>query len=539
VVACANVGMLIFARTVARAGELSIRTALGASRGRVVMQLFAEGLVLAVLAAGLGLLVGDVLASQFHRAVAPLGIEQELPYWSDLGIKRETVVRAMVLAVLSAVLAGVLPALRVTGRAIQQNMQRAAAGRTGVRFGGLSSALVVADVAFAVAACGLAIVFLTAIPERPADPPVASGEFLSAEVALPATGLDTDRAVVDPAAVQARVASAQETLMRLLASEPGVRGVAMGDVLPGIDHLIRPLEGSPDDAAGGGTWHRVAVARVDPSYFEALGQPTLQGRGFDAGDLGDDRTAVVVNETFVAQVLGGRNAVGRTLRYREGTWYTWPEQGTYVIVGVVPELGSNVTNPTTEGAIYHAVAPGELNPIRIAVWRVDDPVAFAPRLRTLVDQADPELLLSDIVALDDVVSWTRIVYGMSGAASVALIVVLLILSVSGIYALMSFTVSERTREIGIRTALGADRTRIAFTVAWRSLVQLAIGIVLGIPIAAWFLGSASDFGSGSPSLALAPLMGVAMIVVIVLGACLRPTLRALRIAPTEALREGG
>lgn len=155
VVACANIGMLIFARTATRSSEFAVRTALRASRARVVGQLFTEALVLAVMAAGLGLFLADrVAALRFDWLL------NFLPYWIDLGVHPGTVVRALSLAVFSAAVVGVTPALKATGKSVQRNIQRAAAGRSGVRFGGVSSALIVADVALCVATVGLAAAFV-------------------------------------------------------------------------------------------------------------------------------------------------------------------------------------------------------------------------------------------------------------------------------------------------------------------------------------------------------------------------------------------
>ncbi len=531
-VACANVGMLIFARTASRSGELAIRTALGASRTRVVSQLFAEALVFAALAAAVGLLVADRVAIYF---LAVPGVEAGLPHWSDLRVSAESVAWALALAIVSAVIAGVVPALRVTGKAVQRNMQRAAAGRSGVRFGGMSSALIVADVGFAVAACGMAVAFSKALPEIPDQTAVAAEQFLSAEFRIPRMEIGSDAAAFDPLEFEVRVGAAQEALIRSLAAEPGVRGVAVGSALPGMDHPYRRIELDEDDPSGGFRVRPVVNARVDLDYFNALDQPILVGRAFDSGDLGDDRSVVIVNSTFLERALGGRNPIGRRVRYRQAADSTW-----YEIVGVVPDLGTSETNPEVHGAIYHPVARGELNPVRIAVRVGNDPEAFASRLRALASEADPTALLSDPVALDEVVSWNHLAIVWARLGTLGLVGVLIALSVSGVYALMSFTVAERTREIGIRTALGARRSSIMVTVAKRSLAQLGIGALLGMPLAGVFLSVFdAEFGSESSPLALTPGLGVGMMVLIGMLACTAPTLRALRIMPTEALREGG
>ena len=150
-VACVNVGLLILAQTSTRASEFAVRTALGASRGRILTQVFVEFMVLAVMAAGAGLLILDWLPG---RLLTALGIT--LPYWIDTGLNAATVLRGLVLAAGCAVIAGVAPAVRMTGRSIDANIKRARASRSGNRLGGLSSALIVIDVAVAVVAIGVA-----------------------------------------------------------------------------------------------------------------------------------------------------------------------------------------------------------------------------------------------------------------------------------------------------------------------------------------------------------------------------------------------
>ena len=159
VVACSNVGMLIFARTATRSSEFAVRTALGASRARIISQVFTESLVLAVSAAGVGLLLADVILSLvLGMALGPGGsrLIDLMPYWIDPGVTRGTGLRAFFLAAFSAAVVGIVPALLVTGKAVQRNIQRAAAGRSGIRFGGMSSALIVADIAIAVVVVGFA-----------------------------------------------------------------------------------------------------------------------------------------------------------------------------------------------------------------------------------------------------------------------------------------------------------------------------------------------------------------------------------------------
>jgi hypothetical protein len=491
-------------------------------------------LVFAVLAAGLGLLVID-------RVVLPRLAQygEFLPYWLDFGVDRWSVMWALSLAVLSAGLVSVVPALKATGKTVQRNIQRAAAGRSGVRFGGISSALIVVDVALAVAAVGVGVGLSDRLTAATDGMDGLASQFLAAELRIPE--LDSRagvEAVFTRGEAVARLSATQQALVERLEAEPGVRGVAVASVLPGMDYQSYRVEMDGDDPADGGAGPWVLDARVDPGFFDAFNHPILSGRGFTSGDLGEDASVVIVNTFFVDRVMEGRNPVGRRLRFpppmsdEPGPWYD--------IVGVVGPLGMDVFDSGTPG-MYRPLAPGETHPIRIAIHVGDDPAAFAPRLRALAAEVDPAATISSLTALDEVPSMNTALMGWIKIGGGILLGILVTLSASGIYALMSFTVAERTREIGIRTALGAQPRSVVLTIAKRALVQLGVGILLGMPIVVgllYALKSVGRIGTQSPIL-LTLLVGASVMVLIGALACSAPTLRALRIMPTEALREGG
>jgi predicted permease len=535
-VACLNVGMLVFARTATRASELAVRTALGASRGRIVAQVFTECLVLAVLASGVGLLLMALVLDVAWRVLpASWGA---LPYWIDWSISDATAVRALALAGLSAAVAGVVPALRFTGRSVQSNIQRARANRTGVRFGGLSSALIVLDVAVAVAAVGLAVTAGRIVRETAAsqgDVGIAAEEYLAASVTLPPSAAGGDAPGGSGTAHSARMAIAQGELVRRLEAEPGVRAVAVADYLPRMDHRTRLVEAEGVESPEGRSGFSIRTARVDLDFFESLGQPILQGRAFDAGDLGEESGAVIVNTSFVERVLGGQNPIGRRIRYHpwgDGEPGPWRE-----IVGVVGRLGMRMASAESDQGVYEPFAPGDLATVRLGIHLGDDPGAFAGRLRTLAGEVDPEVIVDVTGPLDRVYEgdWYFLLAVTAGGA--LLVGVLLALAASGIYAIMSFAVAERAREIGIRTALGAGRADLVRSIGRRAFAQIGLGVLLGMPLALdGFNGSDQGLFTGA---GWALLVGVAVMVLVGLVACTGPMLRALRVHPSEVLRTEG
>jgi len=532
VVACVNVAMLVLARTASRAAELAVRTALGASRARIVLQLFTEALVFALLAAGAGLLLADAVSHRFAW------MEHALPFWVDLGVNGRTVLGALCLAIFSAGIVSIIPALKVTSGAVQQTMQRAAARRSGVRFGGMSSALIVADVTLAVAAVGLAAGLWDGFAKDGGVMSLRTDQFLSAQFRIPVAA-PYEGAVSDPTTTITRVGARQMELVRRLKAEPAVRAVAVADVLPGMDHGGRRIHIDGMDHNGESHNPRVLQAQVDVDFFLALQQSILAGRGFRLSDLAEDRSAVIVNTTFVDQILQGRNPIGRRVRYEArgdaapGPWYE--------IVGVVGSLGMNEALPSLDAGLYHPLALGELNPVRLAIRVGDDPHAFTPKLREIAAEVDPTAVISDPVALDEVFSFNSFTIEWTEIGAVVVFGILVGLSVSGIYALMSFTIAQRTRELGIRAALGAGRNSIVLLVAGRAFAQLGLGVLLGTPIAGRLLFELRGAGRASVEfpIVVTLFVGLGVMILIATLGCTVPTLRALRIMPTEALKCGG
>jgi putative ABC transport system permease protein len=296
------------------------------------------------------------------------------------------------------------------------------------------------------------------------------------------------------------------------------------------------------------------IAAVDPSYFEVLNAPLLAGRGFTAADAVPDTRVAIVDQGFVDQVLQGRNAVGQQVRFRypgppERRWGPGnpdnPAAGDwYEVIGVVRELGAGA--PTQDGraaGFYIPATPDLFDQIHMLVHvRGGDPMTVAPQVRDVATAIDPSLRLVNLQRAtevnDDVLwvttLWLRITVVLAGVA--------LLLSLAGIYAVLSFTVARRTREIGVRVALGASRRRVVLATFRRPLFQVALGVVVGTAIV--FIGAMLTRDSELPgSENDLGLVGVAMIVgygMVMLGVCMLgcvvPTRRALNVEPTIALR---
>jgi predicted permease len=524
-VACVNVGLLIVAQTSTRASEFAVRTALGASRGRILTQVFVEFMVLAVVAAGAGLLILDWLPA---RLLTALGIT--LPYWIDTGLNVATVLRGLILAAGCAVIAGVAPAIRMTGRSIDANIRRARASRSGNRLGGLPSALIVIDVAVAVVAIG-----------------VAGGLWAKVEATKPSTSVDGIRAeeilsvtITVPSAQRQRVARSQAAIAERLRGEPDVRAVTFATALPRMDHPSRLMDIDHDAGAAAAPMgpFKVRTARIAIDFFDALEQPLVTGRGFDSRDLREDAKTVIVNTTFAQRAFGSTNPIGRRVRETAADGAAagpWLE-----IVGVVGHMGVHALTPSQDDGVYLPLREGDVNPVRLAIWVRGDPAVLTTRVYELTRAVDPDAIITMPIPLDEMFEgdWYLLKLFVLGAA--VLVSVLLSLAASALYAILSLVVSQRTREIGIRVALGANRWSIARDVATRAVVQIGAGVLLGLPFAGAlcyeFLEITGAGRSVPGAMAMASVLGVSVMLLVSVTACTMPTLRALRIAPIDALR---
>ena len=370
VVVCANVASLVYARTATRQGEVAVRSALGASRRRIVAQLFVEALVLAAAAAAAGLLLaGAALARvDVYLERQPGGGD---PFWIDYGLSPATVLYTLGLAVLAALIVGVVPALGATGRRLRSGLGQLG-GATGMRLGRTWTVLIVAQVAVAVAVLPTAVhMGWEWIRFGLAEPGFAADEFLTARLAMDREAPPGADAAAYAREFPARFGKLQAELARRLEAEPGVAGVTFSGSVPGAEPAVRvEVEGVAAGAASS-PGHEVRADRVAPGFFDVYGVPVLTGRRLGPGDLGPGAAAVVVNRGFVRQFLGGGGALGRRVRYVAGDddGDSPAELGRwYEIVGVVDDFPARELEPgLAPGKLYHAAAPGEATPVLLSL----------------------------------------------------------------------------------------------------------------------------------------------------------------------------
>lgn len=514
-VSSANVALLMFARAASRETEIGVRNALGASRGRIVAQLFVEALALAGVSVVLGLVVVRYAIGSLLRTLeADNG--RPLPFWVTDSLAPSTIAYGVALTIFVAVIIGVFPALTITGRGLLTRLRSASAGGGGYRFGGAWTAVIAAQVAVTVLFPAWAFLFdRSVVTAQTRDVGFSAGEYLSAR-------LEMDEGVGRPAATI-------EELRRQLAAEPGVTGVTFADRLPGMRHGGGRFEVESDDAPPT-TGYDVRVASVDADFFDAVNTPLLSGRAFTQADVATGREVAIVNASFVERILRGGNPVGRRIR-RAAPDSERPPGPWIDIVGVVRDLGVDGSG----GIGLYRPLPAGPSSVHVALRFGTEPELFVDRLRSLAARVEPTLRVYDVMPLDRVGAdqWlesqylSRVLAVLNGVA--------LLLSLKAIYAVMAFTVVQRTREIGTRVALGADRWRVMAAIVRRPLVQIGLGIGAGGALVVLvFVGLMES----TPTPLEAGMIAAysALMLVVCLSACIVPIRRALRREITQVLR---
>lgn len=537
---CSNVALLMFARAATRESEIAVRNAIGASRARIITQLFAEALVLGTFGAALGLAAAGfglrwglgIAATQFMDG-APL------PFWFRSTLSPSTVLYAGILAVVAAIIAGVLPALKVT-RGVGTQLRQASAGGGGLRFGGVWTAVIVTQVALTVALPSTAFQLRKdANRIRTLEVGFPTQQYLSLRLEMDrdastaATG-DTSRA-----AFLALFAERKQELERRLTNYPVVLDVTFAGRLPRMYHQWNQIEVDegavePRDVRG----HRVSSTPIAEDYFEVLRTTILSGRSFNSSDTSSGAQVVLVNKPFVDDVLGGRNPIGRRIRYIANEEYRRPsdEGPWYEIVGVAPDMG--MTSGYGRSGIYHPLIPAEAYPVYLAVHVRGDPDAFEPQLRATAAAVDPTMRINELMPLDEVTGGEMKFYSFWFRLTLLISSIALLLSLAGIYAVMAFTVARRTREIGIRVALGASQRRVLASIFRRPLKQVALGVLAGTFVTGFLAYGINGMAVSPRGAAMVAAYAVLMLAVCLL-ACIVPTRRALAVEPTEALRADG
>jgi len=521
-IACANVANLLLSRAVHRSRETSIRVALGASRWRIVRQLLIESVLLSTLggAAGLGLTL--IFVRLFVVAIQPL----DMPYWVDWSMDPTSFVYLLVISVMSGVLFGLAPALQISRTDVTGGLKetgRQATGGSRTRF--LTHALVVAEISLTlVLMVGAGLLVRSLFGMQTVDVGFRTANWLTMTVPL------DERKYWEKAD---RVAFT-DRLTERLASLPDLESFTIASVLPASGaekmnlHLPDRVIANADE-----TPPRIATTVVAAGYFAALGLTMPRGREFTRADGDPGAEAVIVNQRFAAQYWPGEDPVGKKIRL---TWGPLQQPPWNTVVGVAPTIRQTSLRADVDALVYLPMHQGP--PFWFSIMaRVRSPESAANVLREEVRKLDPDLPLIRMWTLDEylgrLTGETRI---LSSLFSVFALIGLLLAAV-GIYAVTAYATSQRTQEIGIRIALGADTRDVVWLVLGSGLRQLALALPIGIAFAIAVSRLLASVLFEVTPLDLATFVSIpVMLSAIVIAACLIPARRAARVSPVDALR---
>jgi predicted permease len=510
-VVASNVATLVFARTWSRAPELAVRTALGAARSRVVGQLFMETLMLGSIAAVIGL-AGSYLSFRYIKSAI-----QGWPYYITLEPNLRIVLFVIFLTLLVSAVSGLLPALRVTRHDLRNNLHSVRGFAFG-GFGKVGALMLIVEIALSVAllngAVTMARAFSAYFDEVPA---LTKNQILTAQLGrIPSPEL-RDRVVAAARAIPGVLsAGASEQLPRLY---PPPRPTSVEPI--GDEPTVAP-QPAPGHAVGNG-------------FMEAIGARALNGRLFNGNDFIKGAAPVaIVNEPFVAKFLGGRNPIGRRIQIGAGRGEK-ADQPWREIVGVVPDLGLSVGDKSLAAGFYLPVRDEML--WFLVVRTTSDPMTLAAPLRAAVANVDLDLQLEDIRTLEVAGEEDRVFLSGVAMALTAMGGMALMLSIVGIYALLSFMVTRRTREIGIRVALGARSWQVMRSITGAATVYLLIGGAVGTALGILFVQLRSMILISIPTPGVwMPATIFLTLAIAGMTACWIPARRALGIKPAEALQ---
>jgi putative ABC transport system permease protein len=521
-VACVNVANLLLARVAARETELAVRTALGAGRGRLVRQLLTESVLLALL----GGLAGMALASFLVDALLALQ-PQGLPRLAEVRLDRPVLGFTAALSLLTGVLFGIAPAFQMARRATAQALREGSRGILAGGRGRLRSGLVVGQLALAMvllAGAGLLIHSFSRL--RQVDPGFRSSNALSFRIALPESAYADD----------ARLVAFQDELRERLAALPGARAVGAVSSLPltGARFSISfTVEGRPPLPPAQQPSLEVRIATA--GYFEAMGIPLMRGRLFGRGDDGESPQVVVLSESAVRRFFPEEDPLGQRIELGMGS-----RRGRGVggeVVGVVGDVKERGLAEEELPEVYLPYAQYPVQSMDVLLRSNLDPRALAPAAERVVHALDAELPLSRVATLDEVVarsiSQPRFHMLLLGAFAGSA----LFLAALGIFGVMSHAVAQRSREIGIRLALGARPGDVLRMLRGEALGLTALGIGAGLAATAALsraiAGLLFDLSPTDP----ATLAGVAGLLAVSAGLAAQLAARkATRVDPLTALR---
>lgn len=521
-IACSNVANLLLARASGRRREFAVRTAIGAGRGRIVRQLITESVVLGLASVPLGV----VLAQIGTRLVASGMPADQVPYYIQWDVDARALAYSVTIAVATALVFGLFPALEITRGDVHESLKEGTRGNS-VRGSKLRSSLVVVQMSFALVALVGALLFVRTFINLDGydlgfnPQPLMTMRFYMTGERYEQTGARARRV---------------EDIVRRVEALSGVQAAFASNLIPisgGGDGGVVEIEGRPVERSAAS---QITFAGVTPHFHQTLGVALLRGRDFSDSE-GWSRTPVaVINQTMARRHWPDGEAIGQRFRLADSDeapeWFT--------VIGVAPDLRLFGVDPSNREAPASAFVPygyQELLSTGLTIRVAGLPGSIASAARAEIRASDPVIPTYWVRTMEDVRRVSFWQYGLYGWVFGTIGLVGLLLASVGIYGVLSYSVSQRTQEIGVRVALGAERGHVLKLVAGQGLLLAGIGVTIGLalaaagtPLARSVLYEVSPFDPLTFTVVSVFLLAVALL------ASLLPALRATRVDPIVALR---
>jgi predicted permease len=526
-IACANVANLLLARSANRSREISVRVSLGATRFRIVRQLLVESLLLAIISGILGLGLSLVGIRLFDAAVADVG----KPYWIQFTFDARVFGFLAAICLGTGVIFGLAPALHVSKTDINEVLKEGGRSGSGLRARRWTGTLIVVELALTLvllSGAGFMMRSLLVLYQR--DVGVETSHLLTVRLQLPNRKYTTPEQRRDfYKRLEDRLAALGNVQASTIATNPPMGG---GNPRQLVIEGREPTAGEQPQT--------VTQVMIGSRYFETVGLQIARGRAFDELDGTPGHESAIVNQRFVAMHFPGEDPIGRRIRLTPDG----PPQGAAVtstvvtIVGISPTVRQRNSQEVLADAVVYVPLRSQAPPFAILMLRTPgDPAALTPAVREEVRALDPDLPLFGIRTLDQALAQGRWQYQVFGTMFSVFALIALALSAVGLYAVTAYSVSQRTQEIGVRMALGAQAPQVWWLILRGSLMQLTIGLTIGFA-GGLGVGKLLDsvlVKSGSrDAVTLTAIAG--LLTVVSLAACLWPARRATRLEPVTALR---
>ena len=519
-IACANVANLLLASAASRSKEMAIRAALGASRWRVMRQLFTESSVLALAGGALGLFLSTYGVTAITKLLPP-----DFPRLNEVAMDWRVFGFSLGVSLLTGFIFGFAPALHLSRVDVHETMKDTSRGTTGARHTRLRQALIVAEVALSVVLlAGAGLLFRSFMRLQAVDAGFTPEQVLTARLSPAGPKFQDDQSLIN----------FYERVLERTRAIPGVESAGAINVLPlspGPTFGFR-IEGRsivPVDK-----WPHTNFRNVSPDYFRTMNIPVLKGRAFSPQDDSNAPPKVMINQALAERDFPGEDPVGKRVTFGNPSKEqpVWSE-----IIGVTANVRSLELREEAPAELYFTSKQNLFQNMAVVVRSTVEPESVAPALRQAVAEVDPSVPVSDVKTMEHIVGesvtqprFNVFLLGMFSAIA-------LLLSVAGIYGVTAYTVSQRTHELGIRLALGAQIGDVLRMILTQGMAVIGIGIVIGLVAAFSLMRLMKSLLFGVSATDPLTFVGItAVLIVAGLLACYLPARRATKVDPLEALR---